>query len=277
MNGSDTDFYRKAVQPIVCFREGWQLIKQDFWLFFGITVVGLLIAGVFAPVLLGPMWCGIYICMLRRMDGRQVTFRNLFEGFNHFGPSVICTLLVVVPTIVGVLVVFGVYVAANIAILSQRPQGAPPDGAFLVAYFGLMALYAVGIIMVTTAMYAPCIFMYGLIVERQMSGLEAFWTSIKALFGNFWGVLGLLVLYTLLNLGGTMLCIIGLYLVPPLYYAGFAVAYRQVFPRPAIQHHFGDEADDDLDGDPAMDAPMTNGIQSELPQKPASTTDITAE
>ena len=39
------EFNRRALQPITCFREGWQLIKDDFWLFLGITVVGMLIGG----------------------------------------------------------------------------------------------------------------------------------------------------------------------------------------------------------------------------------------
>jgi hypothetical protein len=93
LQGSDIEFNRHAVRPIECFREGWRLIKDDYWLFFGITFVGLLIAGVFAPLLLGPMWCGIDICLLRRLNGRQVRLSNLFEGFNFFGPSVVCTQL----------------------------------------------------------------------------------------------------------------------------------------------------------------------------------------
>lgn len=275
MNGSDIEFNRHAVQPIECFREGWKLIKDDFWFFLGVSIVGMLIAGVFAPLLLGPMWCGIDICLLRRLDGRRVRFSNLFEGFNYFGPSVVCTLLVLVPTIIAVLAVFAAYLAANVALIfPQLPQGGPPDASFFATYFGLMAMYAVGITVVTTAMYAPCIFMYSLIVEHNLSGLEAFWTTLKAVYANLWGVLGLLMLYTLLNLAGTLLCIVGVYFVTPVYFAAFAIAYRQVFPRQVINHDFQEESNDE-EARPAIDGgPMVTDIQISPPRNPSSPTDI---
>ena len=279
MNGSDIEFNRHAVRPIECFREGWRLIKDDYWIFFGITFVGLLIAGVFAPLLLGPMWCGIDICLLRRLSGRQVRLSNLFEGFNFFGPSVVCTLLVLVPTMIAVFAVLGVYLAANVAfIFPQLPQGqgGPPDASFFATYFGLMAMYFVALTAVTTAMYAPCIFMYSLIVEHKMSGLEAFWTTIRALFANFWGVLGLLLLYTVLNFAGTMLCIFGVYLVTPIYFAAFAIAYRQVFPRQAIDDDFSEEPEEPAVGPGIYAGPIVTGIQSAPPRNTSSPTDIAA-
>src|ERR1700688_1826622 len=98
---SGLDFNRGAVKPIQCLREGWQLVKAEYWLFLGITVVGVLIAS-FGPfgILLGPMLCGIYICLLGRMHGQPPDMNLLFRGFNYFAPSFVATLFMIVPMII---------------------------------------------------------------------------------------------------------------------------------------------------------------------------------
>lgn len=40
------NFNKNAVRPIVCLREGWQLIKDQYWLFLGICLVGTLIGSI---------------------------------------------------------------------------------------------------------------------------------------------------------------------------------------------------------------------------------------
>src|SRR5207237_105041 len=86
---------------------------------------------------------------------------------------------------------------------------------------------------IMTVIMSPCIFMYSLIVERQMSGFAALRTSIRAILGNFWGVIGLLILVNLLGTLGSLVCGVGLYLVLPITFAAYTVAYRQVFPEVA--------------------------------------------
>jgi len=86
----ELNFNRRAVRPVECLREGWQLIKDDYWLFLGICIIGVLIAGLVPMgILAGPMMCGINICLLRRMGGRPVKFDMVFRGFDHFLPSLL--------------------------------------------------------------------------------------------------------------------------------------------------------------------------------------------
>jgi uncharacterized membrane protein len=72
-------------------------------------------------------------------------------------------------------------------------------------------------------------FAYPLIVERKLSGIEAVKLSMKAGLGNFWPLLGLLLLNGLLSLAGTLLCFVGVYLALPVTFAAIAMAYEQVF------------------------------------------------
>ena len=63
MNSSVTDFRVGVIKPLECIKEGWALIKEQYWLFFGISFVGILIGGLVPIVLLGPMMAGIFLCL----------------------------------------------------------------------------------------------------------------------------------------------------------------------------------------------------------------------
>src|ERR1044072_3132692 len=97
-------FKRKAVETVECLKNGWELIKDQYWLFVDMTLVGVLI-GQFVPlgILLGPMMCGLYLTYFKRRRGEPIEFGLLFKGFDFFGPSLIATLLHVVPIIAIVL------------------------------------------------------------------------------------------------------------------------------------------------------------------------------
>ena len=69
--GADLPSFRTgAVRPVECLREGWNLIRGEYWLWVGITLVACLIAYV-APfgILAGPMFCGLYVCLARKQRG----------------------------------------------------------------------------------------------------------------------------------------------------------------------------------------------------------------
>src|SRR5260370_28308522 len=100
MNPNATDFNRGVVAPVECLKEGWSLIKEQYWLLLGISVVGMLIGCAFAIVLIGPMMCGIYLCLFQQMRGEQVSFDGLFKGFDFFGQSVIATLIQMIPAVI---------------------------------------------------------------------------------------------------------------------------------------------------------------------------------
>jgi len=66
------------IRPVDCLREGWELIRPQYWLFTGICIVAMLL-GSMAPlaILWGPMMCGMYICFFRAMRKEKVEFSNL--------------------------------------------------------------------------------------------------------------------------------------------------------------------------------------------------------
>ncbi len=36
------EFNTGVIRPVECMKEGWELIKDEYWLFLGITFVGML-------------------------------------------------------------------------------------------------------------------------------------------------------------------------------------------------------------------------------------------
>lgn len=118
MSYGDTEFNRGAIRPIECYRMGWRLIKDDYWTFFGMTALGMLIAYMLPfGILLGPLWCGLEIYLLRRMAGQRAVFSNLFEGFDYFGPSAVPAVILVTLASVAFLVIYVAYFAATMGVL----------------------------------------------------------------------------------------------------------------------------------------------------------------
>jgi uncharacterized membrane protein len=85
-----------------------------------------------------------------------------------------------------------------------------------------------GIIMV--AVHSMLIFAYPLIVERDLSAMQAIRLSSRASWQNLGGITGLMGVALLFTLAGYLLLCVGIYLVLPLIMAATAVAYRKVFP-----------------------------------------------
>ena len=66
MNADFVEFRRGVVSPMECIQEGWALIKDEYWLFFGISIVGFLIGSAFTILLMGPMMIGVFLCLQQR-------------------------------------------------------------------------------------------------------------------------------------------------------------------------------------------------------------------
>ncbi len=229
-------FQSGVVRPMECLRGGWELIKDQYWLFLGISLVGVLIAGA-APmaILAGPMMCGIYICLLRHARGKPVQFDMLFRGFNYFMQSFIATLIMIIPVLV---IMIPAYITFFAVMISQMPppgqpgQNAPPPNPD--AFANIMAAYAVFLLVVLIVSIVISVlffFTYPLIVDRKLTGVQAVGASFRAARANFGGVLGLVILLNLLGIVGAMACYVGAIFVLPIHVAAVAVAYRQVFPR----------------------------------------------
>jgi len=227
-------FNRNAVQPMECIKGGWELIRSQYWLFVGMTVVGIIIGSVVPMgILMGPMMCGIYLALFQTRRGQPIEFGLLFKGFDYFGDAVIATLIHMVPIVVIVVPAYLLFYVGMFGMMAAT-NGQPDPGAI----FGLLGVFAVFWFVVMIAIIVLSViftFAYPLIVDRRLSGLNAVKLSIRAGFANFWRLLGMLILTGLMTFVGVLFCYVGAFLVMPISFAAIATAYEQVFGLGEVQ------------------------------------------
>jgi TonB family protein len=232
-------FNRGAVRPIQCLSGGMELLKDIYGGFLGVVIVALLvmIVGGCIPLapLNAPIICGIYLCLLARMSNQRFDTGTLFKGFEYFGQAFIASLFVSVPMfLLGLVFNFAIggfnVVIQNLKLdKNPRPEEVLP---IVAGFFGFFFIWILVLMLVGMVLNALMIFVYPLIVEHKMKGLDAVKLGFRAALGNFFGIFGLVILETLLTLAGLMLFYIGALFVLPVIFAARIVAYRQVFPAP---------------------------------------------
>ena len=228
MSTPEIHFRRKAIEPTECLKSANALIKDKYWLFVGMCLVGLLIgSAVPLGILMGPMMCGLYLTYFKKRRGEMIEFSDLFKGFDYFAQSVIATLLHVVPIII---IVVPAYILFYIFfVLSVAVQGNEPNPAAMFGVMGVFMIFYVLVIVVIMFVSIAFTFAYPLIVDRKLQALDAVKLSFRAALANFWRLFLLYLLNALLSIGGVLLCYVGMFLVLPITYGAIAVAYEQVF------------------------------------------------
>ena len=221
-------FKRKAVEPIACIKAGWAVIKDQYWLFVGITLVGILIAGAVPFVLVGPMMCGIFLSIFAKMRGEPVEFGTLFKGFDYFGAGLIATILHVVPIIAIMLPCYLLLFVVPLLMVGMTQDG-EPNPAMPILFMLIMFFFVILMMVLMVIVNIAFTFTYPLIVDRKLSGFDAVKLSARAGLANFWPLLGMMFLLGLLGFVGVLMCYFGVFLVLPITFAALAEAYRQVF------------------------------------------------
>lgn len=221
-------FKRNVVEPVRCIKNGWALIKDQYWLFVGMGFVAMLIGqAVPLGILFGPMMCGLYLTFLMRRRGEPTEFATLFKGFDFFGPSLIATLLLVVPILMIIIPMYFLFYISLFA--SLLAMGNDPNPAAVLGVFGLFGFFIIIVIVVISLISLGFMFSYPLIVDRKLQGFEAVKLSFKGALANFWRLVGLSLLMSLLSMAGMLFCFVGMYLVLPVIHAAVVSAYEQVF------------------------------------------------
>ncbi|HQR39481.1 MAG TPA: hypothetical protein PLF26_13895 [Blastocatellia bacterium] len=228
------DYRIVTLEPVACLREGWAIVRDRYWLLLAITVTGLII-GSLAPlgVLMGPMVCGIYICLFKRLKKEEIAFRDLFRGMDYFVQSLIATLVQLVP-IMAMTIPVNLLLALQFVKRVYTWMGGPyreladmmgPREMFVIVAIASVVVFLLSVFFGTFFMFS-----YPLIVDRKMRGWDAVKLSARASRDNFRGAAVLMATTTLVSLLGSLVCYVGAFLVTPVTLAAWVVAYRRVFP-----------------------------------------------
>ena len=228
-NYPDIPFKRNAVDPITCLKEGFNLIKDQYWLFVGLCFVALLVgSAVPFGILMGPMMCGMYMTFFMKRMGQPIEFGTLFKGFEHFGPSVIATLIHVVPIVI---IIVPAYLLFYVGLFATMVAGGgeEPNPAAVFGFMGFVVLFWLAIFVIVIVISIAFTFSYPLIVDRRLGAVDAVKLSARAAMANFWKLLGLSLISGLIGFLGVLCCYVGVFFVFPISYSALAIAYEQVF------------------------------------------------
>ena len=223
-------FKRNAVEPVQCIKNGWEVIKERYWLFVGMAAVAMLISSaVPMGILMGPMMCGLNLAFFKQRRGEPVEFADLFKGFDYFGPSIIATLLYIVPVMAVVIPAYIVFYLGMLFSMVAQTASNEPNPAAALGVFLIFMLFIVVILALILLISVGFTFSYALIVERKLQGFDAVKLSFRAAMANFWRLFFMMILTGLLGFAGYLLLCVGMFLALPISYAAIDAAYEQVF------------------------------------------------
>jgi|WetSurMetagenome_2_1015567.scaffolds.fasta_scaffold02883_3 hypothetical protein len=188
-----------------CVSRGWELIRNDFWMLVGASIVATLIAsggfipylsGVLALVIGGPMIGGLYSLFLRKIRHQAASFADIFLGF-----SVAFVPLMLTSLISGILAGLGLLLCILPGI-----------------YLGVSWIFSVALVM-----------------DRNMDFWPAMELSRKVVSKHWWLAFGLAIVIGLIAILGLLACFIGILVTIAIAEASLMYAYEDIFgPRTTI-------------------------------------------
>lgn len=236
---TNIQYYKGVIDASGCVSNGWNLIKPNYWMYFGISLLAVLMVACIPCVnviLMGPVTAGVYFVLLRQMRGEPVDFGMMFKGFEKFVPTFVVGLLQSIPGIISQIVQF----TFDLTDIARKARGGSGSGDFYqsdetgAAIAGgllfLYLLFAAAFFLFSIAWAITFAFALPLVIEHDLGPVEAIKLSARAGWSNVGGIIFLFILQILLAIAGVLVLCVGVFFVIPLIYASWAFAYRQVFP-----------------------------------------------
>lgn len=238
--GIESIQYRSgAINVGDCISNGWNLAGQQYGLFLGIAflagvmlfIIGVIpILSVFLTAILsGPILAGVYYVFIKEMNGEPIDFGMMFQGFNVFVAAMMVSILQSLPWI-GFFFVDLTLTVAGLATAGLDSTGTTSTSVLLGMSFLRLFIVLIAFL-ISVAIYISTFFALQLIVEHNLSGIDAIKLSASAAWSNLGGIILLFIVEFFMIIAGLLACIIGVIFISPVLYAANAFAYRQVFPQ----------------------------------------------
>lgn len=222
------EYYKGAVSAGDCISNAWQLVKQNYGLYLGVSALSaVIITCVFCLniFLAGPIMCGVFYVYLKGIRGGVPEFGEMFKGFETFLPAMVVGIIQMLPSV-------GFQIGSRgtdyAGILTQGQTGG--SEAIAAGLSGVFLLLAIVGFFVSVAIWITFFFSYQLIIDKNLAIGDAIKYSAKAGWSNLGGLILLGILQFLIAVGGFLVLCFGIFFVLPVIHASSAFAYRQVFP-----------------------------------------------
>ncbi|HKW29711.1 MAG TPA: glycerophosphoryl diester phosphodiesterase membrane domain-containing protein [Verrucomicrobiae bacterium] len=234
-----------------CISRGWELFKNNSGLLFAGTLIYLLIEGAFSVcaqvpflgplfsilnlVIAGPLMGGVFYMFLHAIRGQPASAGDVFAGFRlAFGQLFLGYLVPALLT--GLcLIPFVIFLAVKLIPVVGHLHNATPDSAEIQNLLPVLEGIFLKCLPVLLICLVPMIylqiswlFVLPLIIDKRMG----FWSAMKASWRrvnkHWWPVLGVAVLAGLINIGGLLLCCVGILFTLPIGLGALMYAYETV-------------------------------------------------
>lgn len=249
---NNIQFQRSAIDAGGCVSNAWEMVKQNYGMFLGVSLIAMVLGGCIPCVslfLIGPIMGGVYFVVLRQMRGEPTEFGMMFKGFEKFVPLMVIGIIQAIPEIIGQGLRFGAQIG-NLGLNGNRRSGSSDffqqSGSRPEIFSGIaagvliiIAIVAFVIILFAIVWRLLLVFAIPLAMEHDLGVVDALKLSAQAAKANVGGLIVLFIFEFLISLLGVIMCLVGLFLVSiPIIYVANAFAYRQVFPW--IEKQFND-------------------------------------
>lgn len=204
---NNIQFQRSAIDGGGAVSSGWELVKSNYGMYLGISLIAMLLSGCVPCVslfLVGPTLAGVYYVILRQMRGEPVEFGMMFKGFEKFVPLMIIGIVQAIPEIIGQGLRFGVQFgniglngingsrSGRSADFFQSSSADPQIFAGIAAgVLIVIAIVAVVIILFAVIWRMLLFFAIPLAMEYDLSPVDAIKLSAQAAMANIGGLCGL--------------------------------------------------------------------------------------
>ena len=219
---SEIEIRKVQIGPVKCYLDAKDFLGDQYWLFFGICFVAIILAGVVPIFVMGPAYAGMLLCMTMRARGEQVTFETLFKGFDFYLPSLIVTLIYMGAVIV-LAIPFISMLIGGIALVAIE------NGRFILIGIPVVFLATAYWMIVLSILIMVYTFAICLVVDKKMDGWPAMAAATKGVCLNFFGVAGTSFVGQAEYFIGAMMCFIPGLLVTPIVFTGHFIAYWKIF------------------------------------------------
>ena len=240
---TNIQFQRGAIDAGGCVSNAWEMIKRNYGMYLGISLIAIILSGCVPCVslfLVGPIMAGVYFVVLRDMRGEPIEFGMMFKGFEKFVPLMVIGIVQAIPEIIGQ----GLRIGGQFGQIGldggrrghgtdffQSPAATDPQLAIASGLLIVIALVGLVIVLFAVVWRFLLLFAIPLAMEHDLGPVDAMKLSAQAAMANVGGIIVLFIFEFLVSLLGFILCVLGLFLLSiPVIYVANAFAYRQVFP-----------------------------------------------
>jgi hypothetical protein len=235
---------------------GWRLLMSDFWMLWLLALVLFaILMGVgmvsccllcLAPLVVlfvrAPLEAGLFKALKGRIDGATVNFNDLFAAFPEcYWQAVLAGLPAILIDGAMQMAQMPMQFAGNLA----EPLARELHGAEAVLILVILGAAGVVLLLVLVLLIFRLFFAFSLLAiwDHKTSGIEAIKISMRLVKDHFWPILGLSLLFALINFAATLIgllaCCVGMFITVPAVTAWHQITlvylYRSWTGQPLVQ------------------------------------------